>query len=191
MHLTHPPPHRYHTATGHQNSRPRRRRGDTHSARSLLENDCLPRLIDSLLTEFPPLTFPTSSAHFTSEERHAAERTLGFEPRSLQLRWSSADQQGHDDVSRFEVTRGDHAEEFAAVEAIFLSAPAVPSFSYPGQERLVRDVARIERVENGALFSATDQAYASRAVQLHPHGGQPDFAWFSARTPHVGPQYVW
>ena len=33
--------------------------------------------------------------------------------------------------------------------------------------------------------------YASRAVQFHPHGGQSDFAWLSARTPHVGPQYVW
>ena len=35
--------------------------------------------------------------------------------------------------------------------------------------------------------------YASRAVQCHPHGGQFDFVWLSARTmhPHVGPQYVW
>ena len=33
--------------------------------------------------------------------------------------------------------------------------------------------------------------YASRAVQFHPHGGQSDFAWLPARTPHVGPQYVW
>jgi len=33
--------------------------------------------------------------------------------------------------------------------------------------------------------------HASRAVQFHPHGGQSDFVWLSARTPHVGPQYVW
>ena len=33
--------------------------------------------------------------------------------------------------------------------------------------------------------------YASRAVQFHPHGGQSDFVWLSARTPHAGPQYVW
>ena len=26
--------------------------------------------------------------------------------------------------------------------------------------------------------------YASRAVQFHPHGGQSDFVWLSARTPH-------
>ena len=33
--------------------------------------------------------------------------------------------------------------------------------------------------------------YASRAVQFHPHGGQPDFVWLSARTPHGGALYVW
>ena len=26
--------------------------------------------------------------------------------------------------------------------------------------------------------------YASRAVQFHPHGGQSDFVWLPARTPH-------
>ena len=31
---------------------------------------------------------------------------------------------------------------------------------------------------------------ASRAAQFHPDGGQFDFARSSARTPHVGPQYV-
>ena len=28
--------------------------------------------------------------------------------------------------------------------------------------------------------------YASRAVQFHPHGGQSDFVWPPARTPHAG-----
>ena len=32
-------------------------------------------------------------------------------------------------------------------------------------------------------------SYASRAVQFHPHGGQSDFFWLSARTPHGA--YVW
>ena len=40
-------------------------------------------------------------------------------------------------------------------------------------------------VEDGA------QRYASRAVQFHPHGGQSDFVWLSARTPHGGASYVW
>ena len=35
------------------------------------------------------------------------------------------------------------------------------------------------------------QAYAERAVQFHPHGGQPEFVWLSARTPHGGASYAW
>ena len=33
--------------------------------------------------------------------------------------------------------------------------------------------------------------YVSRAVQFHPHGGQFDFVWPPARTPHGGASYVW
>ena len=32
--------------------------------------------------------------------------------------------------------------------------------------------------------------YASRAVQSHPDGGQSNFVWLSARTPHGGASYV-
>ena len=38
------------------------------------------------------------------------------------------------------------------------------------------------RVDSGMI------GCASRAVQFHPHGGQFDFVWLPARTPHVGPQ---
>ena len=31
--------------------------------------------------------------------------------------------------------------------------------------------------------------YAPRAVQFHPHGGQSDFVWLPARTPHGA--HVW
>ena len=34
-------------------------------------------------------------------------------------------------------------------------------------------------------------AYAPRAVQSHPRGGQSDFVWLPARTPHGGASYVW
>ena len=40
-------------------------------------------------------------------------------------------------------------------------------------------------------WKTTRARYAPRAVQFHPHGGQFDFVWLSARAPHVGPQYVW
>ena len=36
-----------------------------------------------------------------------------------------------------------------------------------------------------------ESMYASRAVQFHPHGGQSDFVWPPARTPHGGASYVW
>ena len=38
-------------------------------------------------------------------------------------------------------------------------------------------------------YYAVYDKYASRAVQFHPHGGQSDFVWLSARTPHGA--YVW
>ena len=46
-----------------------------------------------------------------------------------------------------------------------------------------------------AVRRSMDEAkeYAPRAVQFHPHGGQPDFdsVWLSARAPHRGAWYVW
>ena len=41
----------------------------------------------------------------------------------------------------------------------------------------------------GTIVSNVLSGYASRAVQFHPHGGQSDFVWLSARTPHGA--YVW
>ena len=47
---------------------------------------CLPRLIDALLTDTPPYTFPVSCAGFISEERRAAEVELGVNPSTLRRR---------------------------------------------------------------------------------------------------------
>ena len=44
--------------------------------------------------------------------------------------------------------------------------------------------------EAGARLDTAPE-YASRAVQFHPHGGQPDLVWLSARTPHGGASCVW
>ena len=40
------------------------------------------------------------------------------------------------------------------------------------------------------LSHKTEKWYAPRAVQFHPHGGQSEFVWLSARTPHGGASYV-
>ena len=61
-----------------------------------------------------------------------------------------------------------------------------------GIERLVQDptAGTINcDTKHRALFAHT--LYASCAVQFHSNGSQFDFVWLSARTPHVGPQYVW
>ena len=42
---------------------------------------------------------------------------------------------------------------------------------------------------NAPSWTARCHRYASRAVQFNPHGGQSDFVWLSARTPHGA--YVW
>ena len=39
------------------------------------------------------------------------------------------------------------------------------------------------------LKDGSDPKYAPQPVQFHPHGGQSDFVWLSARTPHGA--YVW
>ena len=51
-----------------------------------------------------------------------------------------------------------------------------------------------ERIAVGRLILRTfiangGDGYAPRAVQFHPHGGQSDSVWLSARTPHGA--YVW
>ena len=77
----------------------RPRKGDKHDPASLLEHDCLPRLIDALLSEKPPLEFPVSSAAFISKERQEAETFLGYHPDELRKHWTSKD-------SRCQVTTG-------------------------------------------------------------------------------------
>ena len=45
---------------------------------------------------------------------------------------------------------------------------------------------------NGLGLDVTmKEAYASRAVQFYPNGGQLDFAWLPARTTHPCVAYVW
>ena len=69
--------------------------------------------------------------------------------------------------------------------------PAAPKASAKGGEgkgvRVDGPSALSAQVFNISLLS--ECRYASRAVQFHTHGGQFDFAWLSARTPH-GP-CVW
>ena len=133
----------------------RTRHGDSHNAKSLLEYECLPRLIDSVLTPFPPFHFPTTSTCFRSPERLEQERVLGFEPRTLRKLWASREQKGLDPQRRFDVAPG--TAEYNAVLTIFQADPAVQSFYNPGNYRMSGlDVDRIERIENGLQHDGMD-----------------------------------
>ena len=79
------------------------------------------------------------------------------------------------------------ADFFAHGQGSAGDATHAPSLGYSmGAE----GVLEIER----GLVQLTDTLwYASRSLQLHlhPHGGQFDFVWLPARTPHGGASYVW
>ena len=133
----------------------RTRHGDKHNAASLLEYECLPRLIDTALSAKPAFHFPSTSSSFRSSERLAQERVLGFEPRSLRRFWASEEQKGMGPQRRFEVAP--RTEEFNAVRTIFQADPAVPSFyNVHGEQMKDYDVVRIERIENGILHEGMD-----------------------------------
>ena len=52
-------------------------------------------------------------------------------------------------------------------------------------------LAPLDLTDQTALLNFADamHTYSLRAVHFHPRGGQSDFAWLSARTPHGA--YVW
>ena len=99
--------------------------GDTHDPHSLVEHDTLPRLVDALLSEFPPFAFATSNAIFTSETRHAHESFLGFNPDTIRKRWKH----GRSSQKRFPVEPS--SEEYKAIVGVFKAQPRVKRFYFP------------------------------------------------------------
>ena len=147
----------YYTVTqeGH-----RERKGDSHNPASLLKYNCLPRLIDSLLSPYPPFAFVESHACFTSEARCNHEKFLGFEPRSLRRFWASEGQKGCDEQKRFRVLQ--NSDEYKAVVGIFQGEPNVERFYSPDYKIGERvKVAYIERIENGNMQESMDTLYGN------------------------------
>jgi len=161
----------------------RTRHGDAHdrattlaqfrSAYSLLQYDCLPRLVDAVTaTEAcPEVAFVRSWQRFLSPERLAAEAKLGYNPEQLrQSFWQSAGRRGQDTTSLFLVEPG--TDEHGWVSTIFLAEPMVPphyrrraSADWPA-----RTILKIERVENGAQHGATDAHHKNLRASLHDQG---------------------
>ena len=147
----------YHTPDEQSGRAARKRPGDKHVPASLLQYDTLPRLIDALLSPFPPFAFPESSTSvFLSPERREAELALGMDPSTLRTRWwASPGKRGKEASKLFPVDEG--SAEFGHVAAIFHEEPSVKRF-YPMRPTTDLKIMRIERVENGVQQESFDGA---------------------------------
>lgn len=136
------------------------REGDKHNMASLVQYDCLPRLLEAAMSsEGPELAFMRSWRGFLSEERQVAEEWLGWNTQELRRLWQSTNQSGTDEQVLFEVDPT--SEEYAAVQAVFYAQPTVPRAYHdmnPGMWQHVR-IARIERVENGLQEDGNTEPY--------------------------------
>merc|ERR1719221_762195 len=94
------------------------RTGDEHNQVTLLQADCLPRLIDSCLAqEAPDVHMQRSWQRMLSPSRLESEKWLGYTPDSLRRFWVSAGQRGRDTQKLFQVGRD--TEEFSRVVQLF------------------------------------------------------------------------
>jgi len=123
--------------------------GDMHNMESILQFNCLPRLIDAALSETGPEMFMLESwANQLINDRLVAEQKLGYTPEMLQRFWASTKKQGMDRQKLFEVPVD--SEEFRHISTIFLSQSKDPSMYGGFSEAWTKvRIAKIERVENG------------------------------------------
>jgi len=74
---------------------------------SLQQFDCLPRLVDALVSKQAlELHFARSWNGARGATRLQAEELLGHRPEQLRLRWQSQEKKGMDKKYLFQVTRG-------------------------------------------------------------------------------------
>jgi hypothetical protein len=143
------------------------RNGDKHVPASLLQYDCLPRLVDALLSPSPSSAFQASSRAFLSTERMAAENGLGWHPNTLRSRFVG-------DGLRVEVPRG--SDEFKNVEAIFKADPAkgVKRFYFQRDDHGTNhlDITKVERVQNPELKDSVDDKRGRFKKMLESFGEQ-------------------
>jgi len=143
--------------------------GDRHNMESILQHDCLPRLLDAAMSsEGPELHIVRTWRERLTSARLEAEQWLGYSPIALSRRWASRGRGGRDDRKLFDLPAG--CEEFQKVVEVFKAQPregAAYTLSPPGTWERVQ-VRKVERIENGALFdNCTMPYYASvqRSIQ--------------------------
>jgi len=134
--------------------------GDQHQMQSLTSHDCLPSLIDGLLSqEGPEAHMIRSWRDRRSQERLEAENWLGYTTERLRCCWSSPGRKGADQQKLFEVART--SEEFRRVESIFRASPREPSdYELSAQAVWERTmILKVERVENGQQEAGSARPY--------------------------------
>eukprot|EP00931_Biecheleriopsis_adriatica_P113139 TRINITY_DN8808_c0_g2_i1.p1 TRINITY_DN8808_c0_g2~~TRINITY_DN8808_c0_g2_i1.p1 ORF type:complete len:743 (-),score=80.44 TRINITY_DN8808_c0_g2_i1:351-2519(-) len=127
------------------------RNGDQHNMMSLLEYNCLPRLIDAALdrNKCPEMSMIRSWRDVLAEKRNEAEQLLGLTPEKLRRYWRSNGQKGFDECKLFDVPRD--SEEYQLVMTLFRTEPkeqaAYCGANYAGWQ--MRPIVRLQRVESG------------------------------------------
>jgi len=135
------------------------RMGDKHNMESLLQYDCLPRLMDAAMYKSGPETHMIWSWRGRlSPQRLEAEQWLSYCPEQLRHLWVSSHHKGLDDQKLFAVPR--NSEEFQRVAAVFHS-PSMepPAYGAPNQAWDRSTILNVERVENGLQEDGSAKPY--------------------------------
>jgi hypothetical protein len=147
----------YHGSSGLLPSGNCTRYGDQHNMASILQDDCLPRLIDAAISGNGLKSMVSSWRRFLPESRINAEQTLGFHPSKLRQFWQSTEKKGVGDQKLFSVQPG--TQEFQCVKTIFKAQSDTPSFYRADQRWPHYEVSKIERIENGRQGENTETMY--------------------------------
>jgi len=141
------------------------REGDRHNMASLLQYDCLPRLLDAAMCgRDPEMHLMNSWNGMVTKERLAAEQWLGFRPEELHRLWQSEEQRGFDETILFDVSPG--TGEYMHIETLFRAQPAVPRAYTDMNPGMWQDLTmlKVERVENGMQEDGNASPYC-RALE--------------------------
>jgi len=143
--------------------------GDRHSMESILMHDCLPRLLDAVMSaEGPEMHMLRTQRDRLAHERLDAERWLGYSPSMLRKLWRSPGRRGSDDQKLFDVPFT--SEEYRRVVSMFKSQPREsPAYLLsPPAAWDLKQVRRVQRIENGPALEGCTKPYydsVSRSVQ--------------------------
>lgn len=165
----------YHTAnSGLHQSGQFSRFGDRHNMVSLVVRDCLPRLLDAVMSpQGPEPYFLRTWRDFLSEERLSAERWLGYAPEVVQRHWSSQTHRGSECESLVEVQQ--ETEEFEKIAVAFKAHPReIPSYNMsPAASWDCVQIKKVERIQNSALHKrCTSPYYESIKASIEDQGMQ-------------------